>query len=72
MKFNNSLQFVRVFFDTSTFQRITKDRAVKLVDKLSAVGGTMGLLTGFSVISGVELVYFVVKIAVGFIKDISK
>ena len=28
---------------------------------LSAVGGTMGLLTGFSIISGVELVYFAVK-----------
>ena len=49
---------MRVFFDTSTFQRITKDRAVKLVDKLSAVGGTMGLLTGFSVISGVEIFFF--------------
>ena len=28
---------------------------------LSAIGGTMGLLTGFSIISGVEIVYFAVK-----------
>jgi len=29
---------------------------------LSAVVGTMGLLTGFSIISGVEILYFSVKI----------
>ena len=27
---------------------------------LSAIGGTMGLLTGFSIISGIEIVYFFV------------
>ena len=32
------------------------------MDKLSAIGGTMGLLTGFSLISGVEILYFMVKI----------
>ena len=31
---------------------------------LSAIGGTMGLLTGFSIISGVEIVYFSVEIVV--------
>ena len=29
---------------------------------LSAIGGTMGLLTGFSIISGVEIIYFALKI----------
>ena len=48
--------------DTSTFDKITKDRAAKFVDMLSAIGGTMGLLTGFSLISGMEIVYFGVKI----------
>ena len=33
------------------------------VDMLSAIGGTMGLLTGFSIISGVEILYFAAKIA---------
>ena len=27
------------------------------MDMLSAIGGTMGLLTGFSIISGVEILY---------------
>ena len=38
------------------------DRAAKFVDILSAIGGTMGLLTGFSIISGVEILYFSFKI----------
>ena len=39
-----------------------QDEAASLVDKLSAIGGTMGLLTGFSIISGVEILYFLGKI----------
>ena len=78
LKFNNSLQFVRIHFDTLTYDRITKerfisqkfisiyiyiqDRAAKFVDQLSTIGGTMGLLTGFSLISAVEIIYFGVKI----------
>ena len=56
-----SAGFVRIYFETATFDRITKDRAAKFVDILSAIGGTMGLLTGFSIISGVEILYFVCK-----------
>ena len=53
---------MKIYFDTPTFDRITKDRAAKFVDMLSAIGGTMGLLTGFSIISGVEILYFTGKI----------
>ena len=53
---------MRIYFDTPTFDRITKDRAAKFVDMLSAIGGTMGLLTGFSIISGVEILYFAAKL----------
>ena len=64
-EWRNKLRYVRIYFDTPTFDRITKDRAAKFVDMLSAIGGTMGLLTGFSIISGVEIIYFSVKIVVG-------
>ena len=62
------LRFVRIYFDTPAFNKITKDRAAKFVDILSAIGGTMGLLTGFSIISGVEIVYFAVKIALNYLQ----
>ena len=54
--------FVRIYFETQTFDRVTKDRAAKFEDMLSAIGGTMGLLTGFSIISAVEIIYFAAKI----------
>ena len=46
-----------------------QDRAAKFVDQLSAIGGTMGLLTGFSLISAVEIIYFMVKITVAYMNE---
>ena len=60
-EWKNKLRFVRIYFGSPTYDRITKDRAAKFVDMLSAIGGTMGLLTGFSIISGVEIIYFLTK-----------
>ena len=55
------LKYVGIYFDATTFDKITKDRAARFVDMLSAIGGTMGLLTGFSIISAVEILYFSIK-----------
>ena len=57
----SNLRYVKIYFDAPVFDRITKDTAAKFVDMLSAIGGTMGLLTGFSIISGVEILYFISK-----------
>ena len=59
------LKYVKIRFNAPVFDKVTKDRAAKFVDKLSAIGGTMGLLTGFSIISGVEIIYFATKIIFG-------
>ena len=67
-EWNNRLRIVRIYFDTPKFDRITKDRSAKFVDMLSAIGGTMGLLTGFSIISGVEIMYFSAKIFFSYVK----
>ena len=56
------LKFVRIEFDTSSFDRVTKDEAAKFVDILSAIGGTMGLLTG------VEILYFAAKIIIKYFR----
>ena len=68
-EWKNKLRFVRIYFDTPTFDRITKDKSAKFVDMLSAIGGTMGLLTGFSIISGVEILYFIGKIIFNCLKN---
>ena len=64
-----NLRFLRIYFYATTFDRITKDRAAKFEDILSAIGGTMGLLTGFSIISAVEIVYFGTKIIFKILND---
>ena len=66
-EWKSNLRLVRIYFETPTFDRITKDRAAKFMDVLSAIGGTMGLLTGFSIISGVEILYFVIKFSLNLI-----
>ena len=67
---DDKLRYVKILKDTPTFDKIEKDREAKFVDMLSAIGGTMGLLTGFSIISGVEILYFAAKIIINvFLKN---
>ena len=63
LEFKSQLHYVKITFDTPKFEQITKDRAAKFVDQISAIGGTMGLLTGFSIISAVEILYFLITIS---------
>ena len=60
-EYKTSLKYIKISFKTPTFDQVNKDRSAKFVDMLSSIGGTMGLLTGFSIISGVEIVYFTFK-----------
>ena len=37
--------------------------------QLGLIGGTMGLLTGFSILSGVEIIYYLLRCLFGFLSD---
>ena len=52
---------IGIYIDTPAFDRVTKDAAAKPVDKFAIVGGTFGLFTGFSIISGVEIIYHLAR-----------
>ena len=41
------LQVVQIYFSTATFDHIVNDVSVTFGDQISAIGGTMGLFTGF-------------------------
>ena len=69
MESSSTLQLVQIYFDTATFDDIEKDKKIKMEAQLSLIGGTMGLLTGFSIISGVEILCFATTFSVGFIKS---
>ena len=52
---------VHIYFDTATFDLIEKDTKNTVETQISVIGGTMGLFTGFSILSAVEILYFTVK-----------
>ena len=62
------MRFVEIQFDAPVFDKVTLDKAGTFIDQLLAVSGTMDLLTGFSIISGVEITYFTVKIVLSYCK----
>ena len=55
------LQVVQIYFSTATFDHIVNDVSVTFGDQISAIGGTMGLFTGFWILSGIEIFYFLLK-----------
>ena len=57
----HSLQVVQIYFRTATYDEIVNDVSVSLGDQISAIGGTMGLFAGFSILSAVEVLYFILK-----------
>ena len=58
----STIELVQIYFDTATFDNIERDQKIKFDAQISLIGGTMGLLTGFSIISGVEIVAFLFKL----------
>ena len=57
----STLQLVQIYIETATFDDIERDKKIKTEAQLSLIGGTMGLLTGFSIISGAEVVFFLIR-----------
>ena len=57
----STLHLVQIYFDTATYDNIIRDVSVTLADQLGAIGGTMGLFAGFSFLSALEIIYYVVK-----------
>ena len=57
-------EVVQIYFGTSTYDQNEKDVKVTLEGQLGVVGGTMGLFAGFSLLSGVEIVYFALKFVI--------
>ena len=59
---HSTLELVQIYFDTATFDNIERDKKIKTEVQLNLIGGTMGLLTGFSIISGVEIIFFLIRL----------
>ena len=55
------IYFIEIFFDISTYDKVEQDKKMTLEAQLGLIGGTMGLLTGFSILSGVEIIYYAIR-----------
>ena len=55
------IQLIKIYLATETFDEIEKDVKVTTEAALGLIGGTMGLFTGFSILSGVEIIYYLAK-----------
>ena len=55
------IYFIEIYFDTSTYDVVEQDKKMTLEAQLGLIGGTMGLLTGFSILSGVEILYYAIR-----------
>ena len=58
------LEIVKLYFETPTFDLVTKDARTDFVTKISLIGGMLGLFTGFSFVSGIEIIYFILKFVI--------
>ena len=52
----------QIYIDTATYDEIERDVKVTINAQLGLIGGTMGLLTGFSILSAVEIIYYLSRL----------
>ena len=64
MRIEKDPQVVQIFFDTALYDQIERDKkgSMEIHQLIGLVGGTFGLLTGFSLLSGVEVLFFGFKL----------
>ena len=60
-KYESPLYVVHISFATDTYDEVELDVKVTMEAQLGLIGGTLGLLTGFSILSGIEILYFIIK-----------
>ena len=53
--------FFTFLLEISTHCSVGNDFKVTMEAQLGLIGGTMGLLTGFSILSGVEIIYYLLR-----------
>ena len=60
-KYENEVVKLTIQIDEPTMMMIEKDVSASFTDRLGVVGGTIGLFTGLSLISMVEILYWIIK-----------
>ena len=61
-------RIIQVYLEKHTALRIDVTASTTFVDMVSNIGGILGLFTGMSILSAVEIIYFAVKAAASKVK----
>ena len=56
--YQRDIAMVTFFFESTTAFEYTRDERMTLIQYISQMGGLMGLCTGFSFISAIEILYW--------------
>lgn len=54
---------LRLYIHRKTTMKIVMTATVTIIDMISNIGGTLGLFSGLSILSGVELLYWACQCA---------
>ena len=65
----SSIKYVRIYPEGKTTMKILMTATVTIIDMISNIGGTLGLFSGFSILSGCELIYWTCQCLGGKKKD---
>ena len=50
---------MRIYFETTKFEKYKKDSKSTFINKISTIGGIMGFWNGFCLMCFVEIIYFI-------------
>ena len=63
-RFREDVAVLNFFFDTPIITQINLELRTNIFDQISAIGGTLGLFTGISVITFIEILYWFGRFAI--------
>ncbi len=67
-RFREDISILNFYFDTPFISKMTLEMRVTIFDQIAAIGGALGLFTGISLISLVEVVYWLARYFTSFAK----
>ena len=59
----------QIYFSAATYDEVEKDVKLTIEAQLALIGGTLGLFAGVSIISIVELIYYIVRLTFAMIGE---
>ena len=60
-RFQEDLIFLNFFFDTQIIAKMQLKMKVSTFDRISLIGGTLGLCTGISIITLIEIIWWLIQ-----------